>query len=343
MGANMSAYPRLVVDNSARRRVAMNDKTRSIVLADGDRPLRISKTKLGSFRADLPKFVGSTPVSARKVSTDSLNCSDIVIMDSNVIVTPLSVKSIKPIGHFLPEEAHSQAMASALKKERADDVRETLAALLRDRGIDMKEASIAIGRSHSYIQQYIKRGSPRVLEEMDRRKLAKFLKVPETLLGAPPALDDEAPLDITGIVDVPARTSMPSNFPVQGVGIGGDDGDFHFNGSTVDYVRRPPALANIKNAFGIYLQGDSMWPRFESGELLYIHPGRPVSPGDYVLVELYGKDGEPGSCYVKRLVRRTADKIILQQFNPPRDDISVQANRVKAIFKILSATELLGV
>lgn len=145
------------------------------------------------------------------------------------------------------------------------------------------------------------------------------------------------------VTELPSRASMPSDVPVYGTAIGGNNGDFRFNGSEVDYVRRPPGLHKIKNAFAIYLQGDSMSPRFEHGELLYIHPGRPVNPGDYVLVELHGADGEPGDCYVKRLVRRTADNLVLQQFNPPDDNIEVPTDRVKAVLKILSPTELLGV
>ncbi len=40
-----------------------------------------------------------------------------------------------------------------------------------------------IGRNSSYLQQYITKGSPRKLEEEDRRKLAQFFGVGESELG----------------------------------------------------------------------------------------------------------------------------------------------------------------
>ena len=42
-----------------------------------------------------------------------------------------------------------------------------------------------IGRNSSYLQQFIRKGSPRKLEEEDRRKLAQFYGDSEVELGAP--------------------------------------------------------------------------------------------------------------------------------------------------------------
>ncbi len=43
-----------------------------------------------------------------------------------------------------------------------------------------------LGRNPSYLQQYVRRGSPRVLPERDRRLLSEYLGVSEAALGAPP-------------------------------------------------------------------------------------------------------------------------------------------------------------
>ena len=45
--------------------------------------------------------------------------------------------------------------------------------------------SAMIGRNPSYLQQFVRKGSPRKLEEQDRRKLAEFFGVNETELGGP--------------------------------------------------------------------------------------------------------------------------------------------------------------
>lgn len=42
-----------------------------------------------------------------------------------------------------------------------------------------------LGRNAAYLQQYVRRGSPRVLGERDRRLLSEYLGVSEATLGAP--------------------------------------------------------------------------------------------------------------------------------------------------------------
>jgi hypothetical protein len=65
------------------------------------------------------------------------------------------------------------------------DPRAMLDRLIRDGGHDYQRLSRLIGRNPAYIQQYIKRGTPRRLEEGDRRRIAAFLGVPEAMIGGP--------------------------------------------------------------------------------------------------------------------------------------------------------------
>ncbi|HLL29875.1 MAG TPA: S24 family peptidase [Allosphingosinicella sp.] len=67
------------------------------------------------------------------------------------------------------------------------DPRETLARLLKERGEDFAGLSRLIGKNPAYIQQFIKRGTPRKLDEQDRRTIARYLGVSEALLGGPDA------------------------------------------------------------------------------------------------------------------------------------------------------------
>lgn len=73
-----------------------------------------------------------------------------------------------------------------------DRARAALAGLIADRRSDCAALSRLLGRNPAYVQQYLKRGSPRRLAERDRRLLAEFFGVEEALLGAP---DRERPLD----------------------------------------------------------------------------------------------------------------------------------------------------
>lgn len=65
------------------------------------------------------------------------------------------------------------------------DTRQALDQLIQQKGSSYAAISRLIGRNASYIQQFIRRGSPRELEERDRTMLAQFFGVDERLLGAP--------------------------------------------------------------------------------------------------------------------------------------------------------------
>jgi hypothetical protein len=71
----------------------------------------------------------------------------------------------------------------------ASDARANLDRLIRERGENYGAISRLIGRNAAYIQQFVKRGTPRKLDEADRRLLARYFGVDERLLGAVPQTD----------------------------------------------------------------------------------------------------------------------------------------------------------
>ncbi len=142
--------------------------------------------------------------------------------------------------------------------------------------------------------------------------------------------------------EVPPVAAMARDVPVLGTAVGGASGSFAFNGETIDFVRRPPGLGGSSQAFALYVAGDSMAPRYEEGEVIFIHPGRPPLPGCDVVVELAERNGDPGACFLKRLVRRSEENIVLAQFNPAKE-ITIERAAVKAVYRVLNAGELLGI
>src|SRR5690606_41938301 len=78
-----------------------------------------------------------------------------------------------------------------------ENVREELDRLIRQRNVGYSAVSRLLNRNPAYIQQFIKRGSPRKLDDEDRRILAQFFGVAEQVLGGP-ALPVRA-----GLVEVP--------------------------------------------------------------------------------------------------------------------------------------------
>ncbi|MFZ2996875.1 S24 family peptidase [Sphingobium sp.] len=67
--------------------------------------------------------------------------------------------------------------------DEAQDARIALDRLIADRGENYADLSRLIGRNPAYIQQFIKRGTPRKLDEEDRRVLARYFGVAEQALG----------------------------------------------------------------------------------------------------------------------------------------------------------------
>ena len=63
------------------------------------------------------------------------------------------------------------------------DPRAALARLAAARGDSLAALSAMLGRNAAYLQQYVKRGSPRRLAEDDRRLLAQYLGVEDHVLG----------------------------------------------------------------------------------------------------------------------------------------------------------------
>ena len=65
----------------------------------------------------------------------------------------------------------------------ASDPRAALAAMVARSGASYAALSRLIGRNAAYLQQFVTRGSPRRLDERDRRLLAAYFGVGEHELG----------------------------------------------------------------------------------------------------------------------------------------------------------------
>src|ERR1700755_2285162 len=57
--------------------------------------------------------------------------------------------------------------------------------LCAERGEDFAGLSRMLGRNPAYIQQFVRRGVPKWLKEEERRKLARYFSISESLLGGP--------------------------------------------------------------------------------------------------------------------------------------------------------------
>jgi len=179
---------------------------------------------------------------------------------------------------------------------------------------------------------------PDVRHVLSARSIAKIaaasgVPVPPELGGSAPLLADGEPGRREFMV---APMSMPPpgprDLPIRGHAKGGTNEAYFFEQGVVQaYVERPWFLMGVPAAYAVYIQNDSMEPVFRHGHLAYVNPSVPPSPGDDVVIHL--KDGQG---FVKRLVRRTARALIVEQFNPARE-LDWPMDKIDAVHLIVAS------
>ncbi|NTF35536.1 LexA family transcriptional regulator [Agrobacterium rubi] len=182
-----------------------------------------------------------------------------------------------------------------------------------------REAAEALGVAYpSYAaHENGQRGLARVAE-----RYAKFFKVSlDWLLTGKGSGPGQTPAQ----VEVPRPNATVGEklkgpgikIPVYGQAVGGVNGEFLMNGNILFEVMAPPTLSDVSGAYGISISGESMYPRYEDGEVAFIDPRRRVRKGDYVVVQIQLEENGPLLAYVKKFVKHNAEEIVLEQFNPP--------------------------
>ena len=147
--------------------------------------------------------------------------------------------------------------------DQPQDARATLERLIADRGDNYADLSRLIGRNAAYIQQFIKRGTPRKLDEDDRRVLARYFGVSEDMLGG---VASAAPAPVRGR-GLPAVVSVPRL--ALGASAGGgtldDDGRaagvMAFDARWLRHLGVRPQRVSI-----IRVDGESMAPTLSDGD-----------------------------------------------------------------------------
>ena len=143
--------------------------------------------------------------------------------------------------------------------------RAALQRLIEERGEDYAGLSRLLGRNPAYIQQYIKRGSPKRLAEADRRLLARYFGVDEAMLGGP----------------APAERRRDGLVPVPRLDVGASAGAGAFAGEEREraHIAFDPAWLRRIASGGpeqlsiIRVQGDSMAPTLADGDEILVDRG----------------------------------------------------------------------
>ena len=165
------------------------------------------------------------------------------------------------------------------------DPRTRLLELAGSKGVSLAALSGLLGRNTTYLQQFVRKGSPRRLEERDRHRLAAFFGVSETELGAPEFLDEQAAAaqgprrSATPWIDVPrlplGASAGPGAFPAEEAPVG----QLRFSRRWLAQQGFEPAVLTV-----IAVEGDSMEPTLHDGdEILVDRTPRPLRAGIHVV------------------------------------------------------------
>jgi hypothetical protein len=164
-----------------------------------------------------------------------------------------------------------------------DDARSYLDRLIRERGESYDAISRLLGRNPAYVQQFVKRGSPRKLDEADRRLLARYFGVDEALLGGLATAPARAPRAKSGqeLCVVP-RLALGAS-----AGPGALDPDEAAHGALAFDARWLRALGGRPDMLSIIrVDGESMAPTLNDGDDIMVDrsDGAPrLRDGIYVL------------------------------------------------------------
>jgi phage repressor protein C with HTH and peptisase S24 domain len=207
------------------------------------------------------------------------------------------------------------------------NARERLLELSRQSGTSLAGLSDMIGRNPTYLQQFIRKGSPRRLEERDRRLLADFFGIAESELGG---AEDKSytptrklPLD-GGWVDVPRLSLAASAGPGA---VSHEEAPFDNFRFSRRWLREQGLDGSKLSAIAV--EGDSMEPLLRAGdEVLVDHAPQPFRDGIHV-VRL------DDTLLVKRVAAQGGGRFTLLSQNLAYPPIEVGAEDIEIVGRVV--------
>lgn len=146
---------------------------------------------------------------------------------------------------------------------------------------------------------------------------------------------DPMPINAPNIMllDVPVMGTVAAS------GLG--NGAFRLSNDIVEWAARPPALAGVPDLYALEVRGDSMSPKFEPGDIIYVHPHRTYRLGDIVVIQEPDSDnGEPQS-FIKVFRKETPTDLVAGQYNPA-GELKFRKRPGLVVHKVMTNRDLFG-
>ncbi|MFC1551961.1 LexA family protein [Candidatus Latescibacterota bacterium] len=172
------------------------------------------------------------------------------------------------------------------------------------------------------------------LTQVAIRNYMRGIKVPnaQALIKLSKSLNTTTDYLLTGSSVRPDRIPLLSKIP-GGAPVAFTDGEYPV-GFGEEFVDRGDVTD--MNAFALIVDGDSMSPRINSGDIVIISPNAPVSSRCIAAVTIRNEDHT-----LKRVIFLDKDKVLLQPENESFDPLVVDMTDVKIVGRVIERRERL--
>ncbi len=120
------------------------------------------------------------------------------------------------------------------------------------------------------------------------------------------------------------------------------EGAWEMEARVIDYVRRPPALVTVPDAYAFFVSGTSMIPEHRPGDLRFVHPYTPPRQGDSVVIQARYNSHDGIEAFLAHYDHRNGEKLFVTKLNPAAT-VEFDLRYVQAVHRVLTMNELFGV
>lgn len=228
-----------------------------------------------------------------------------------------------------------------------------IGALRQSKGWSRPKLAALMGTSPQQLER-LEKGQRKLSPDWISRAAAALGVAPGEIVSfvddpSQPAHSEAKPLKYEG----PSLERMREDLPMYGTALGAPriyDGEAVEQttlntGDVVRYLKRPVILNDRPDAYGLTVVGNSMWPVYPEGTTVIAETKRHPRVGDDVIVYLRSKDEDGDdrarAVLIKRLVRRSASYVELQQFTPAHT-FRLDTDEVLRIDRVMTLDDLLS-
>lgn len=122
--------------------------------------------------------------------------------------------------------------------------------------------------------------------------------------------------------------------PVRSAARGGNEQEMFLEDGPIDHRPCPGFVAHVRDAYAIYVIGDSMVPMYRPGQLLYINPHKPPTPGRGIVVTKTSS-----AVMIKELVRQTSFGLVVREYQPKAREFTIAQSEIRHAHAVVGAEE----